>query len=90
MAVSNGYLYTWGAIGQGRLGHGIGNPASDGLLIRRVQNLSNVTVIASGSNRGMAIANDGCLYVWGNGGAVLGLGLLPATNVGYPTSLKRT
>jgi len=90
MVVSQGHLYTWGAIGQGRLGHGIGNPASEGLQIRRVQNLSNVSVIASSGGRGMAIANNHDLYVWGQGGVALGLGLTPATNIGYPTILERS
>ncbi|MCL2255361.1 MAG: hypothetical protein FWC11_00705 [Firmicutes bacterium] len=91
MAVAGGNLYTWGAMGGSRLGRPLGDEFAVAFLPGRVLGLSNVGFVAAGrgANRGMAIGNNNNLYVWGTGGAGIGLGQTVNTNVVAPTMIGR-
>jgi alpha-tubulin suppressor-like RCC1 family protein len=57
-----GRILTWGAGGNGQLGHG---NTDRQLVPKRVEGLTNVMGIAAGGQHSLAVGEDGALYTWG-------------------------
>ncbi len=70
----DGSVFAWGDQQNGTLGNG-NNAASSTRTPTRALNLAAITRVAAGDAHGMALRNDGQVFVWGaNGSGRLGLG----------------
>ena len=70
----DGSVFAWGDQQNGTLGNG-NNAASSTRIPTRALNLAAITRVAAGDAHGMALRNDGQVFIWGaNGSGRLGLG----------------
>ena len=71
---SDGSLYTWGSNSYGKLG--LDTRVGKIYIPTKVEGLSNVVSVSSGTYHSAAVTADGSLYTWGEGGrAAVALGL---------------
>jgi alpha-tubulin suppressor-like RCC1 family protein len=85
---TQGNLYSWGNNGAGQLGLGwIGNPGS--LIPQLMPNFNNISKISLTTDHGMAIKNDGTLWVWG-GNDCYQLGNSTTNNSGIPIQIDNS
>ena len=64
---ADGAVWSWGAGGDGRLGHG---DQQNQLLPKKVEALAGrrVVAVSAGSNHSISITADGAVFTWGQGG----------------------
>jgi alpha-tubulin suppressor-like RCC1 family protein len=60
---AEGYLWTWGYYGEGRLG--LGDISTAVLVPTKIPFISNVVAASAGMSHSAALSSDGTIYVWG-------------------------